>query len=394
MNEELRKLLDSINAKKKEVKALAAENKLDEAAKAKDELKELQAKFDLLYDLEEEDLEDAEQKATKGIKDKAKNVINAFVNVLKAGLSKQQPKAEDMEVLNSMNEGTPADGGLTVPQDISTKIKELRRSEDALENLVNVETVTTLSGSRVIEKKADQTPFDNVDEEAQFPDVSTPQFEKLSYTVKKKGGILKVTRELLQDTAENIISYLRKWIAKKAKATRNALIIAKINEITAGKEVAVTGIDDLKDIFNVTLDPAIAVGSKVVTNQSGFNWLDKLKYDDGKYILQPDPTKATQKLLFGVYPVIKVADKVLPNAKVMNADGVTVDAYKYPLICGDLAEAITIFDRETLTIELSTEAGDLWVKDQTGIKVRERLDIQAVDTEAIVKAEFAKTLGE
>ena len=318
-------------------------------------------------------------------KNQESKVTNAFVNVIKAGLKKENAKREDIEVLNSMKEGTDADGGLTVPKDISTKIKELRRSDDALENLVNVETVTTSSGSRVIEKYADQTPFDNVEEEAEFPEVSTPQFENVSYKVKKKGGILKVTRELLQDTAENILAYLRKWIAKKAKATRNALIIAKINEITSGKEVAVTGIDDLKDIFNVKLDPAIAVGSKVVTNQSGFNWLDKQKDSDGKYILQPDPTKATQMLLFGKYPITKVSDKVLKN-------GGTELAPKYPIICGDLAEAITIFDRETLSIEISTEAGDLWKKDQTGIKVRERLDIQTVDAEAIIKAEF--TVGE
>ena len=60
---------------------------------------------------------------------------------------------------------------------------------------------------------------------------------------------------------------------------------------------------------------------------------------------------------------------------------------KYPIICGDLEEAITLFDRENMTIEVSTEAGDLWNKDQTGIKVRERLDIQTVDPEAIIKAE-------
>ncbi len=380
MNEELRKLLDSINAKKKEVKALAKEDKLDEAAKAKEELKDLQAKFDLLYDLEDEEQQEATLKAAKG-EGKVKNVINAFVNVLKAGLRKQQPKTEDMEVLNSMTEGVPADGGLTVPKDISTKIKELRRSDDALETLVNVETVATESGSRVIEKYADQTPFDNVEEELEFPEVSTPQFESIAYKVKKKGGILKVSRELLQDTAENIVGYLRKWIAKKAKATRNALILAKINEITTGKAVAVASVDDLKDIFNVQLDPAITTTSKVVTNQSGFNWLDKLKDGDGKYVLQPNPTQATQMLLFGKYPITKVSDKVLPNV-----------SGKAPIICGDLAEAITIFDRETLSIEISTEAGDLWNKDQTGIKVRERLDIQTVDPEAIIKAEV--TLGE
>lgn len=383
MNKELRELLDQINAKKKEVKNLVTQNKLEDAGKAKNELKDLQAKFDLLYDLEEEEEEKAVENLKKNNVDSEKKVVNAFVNVIKAGLKKEPAKAEDVEVLNSMKEGTDPDGGLTVPKDISTKIKELRRSEDALENLVNIEPVTTVGGSRVIEKNADQTPFDNVEEEAEFPEVSTPQFENITYKVKKKGGILKVTRELLQDTAENIMAYLRKWIAKKAKATRNALIIAKINEITTGKEVAVTGIDGLKDIFNVKLDPAIAVGSKVVTNQSGFNWLDKLKDTDGKYILQPDPTKSTQMLLFGKYPITKVSDKVLKN-------GGTELAPKYPIICGDLAEAITIFDRETLSIEISTEAGDLWGKDQTGIKVRERLDIQTVDATAIIKAEYTK----
>ena len=51
MNKELLELLDSINDKKAEVKKLVEENKLDEAKKAKDELKEMQEKFDLLKDL-------------------------------------------------------------------------------------------------------------------------------------------------------------------------------------------------------------------------------------------------------------------------------------------------------------------------------------------------------
>lgn len=315
----------------------------------------------------------------------AKKVANAFVNAIKAGLTKKPVAEEDMEILNSMKAGSDPDGGLTVPQDIQTSVKELRRSQDALETLVNVERVSTLAGTRVIEKDADYTPFDNVEEEAEFPDVSTPQFEKISYKVKKKGGILRVTRELLEDTAENILGYLRKWIAKKSKATRNALIVAKINEMTASKEVAITNIDGLKDIFNVKLDPSIAVTSGVLTNQNGFNWLDKLKDTDGKYIMQPSPTNATQKLLFGMYPVKVVSNKVLASKGVGSAGSET--AWKHPIVCGDLKEAITLFDREHMSIELSTEAADLWAKDQTGIKVRERLDIQAVDATAIIKAE-------
>ena len=392
MNKELIQLLDKINAKKSEVKNLANENKIEEAKAAKEELINLQAKFDVLYDLEEEAKEEVKDKIEDGnvitlgeVENKGKSIANAFVNAIKAGLSKKPVAEKDLKILNAMKEGTDEDGGLTVPQDIQTSIKELRRSQDALENLVNVETVTTLSGTRVIEKAADQTPFDNVEEEAEFGDVATPQFEKISYKVKKKGGILKVTRELLQDTAENIIMYLRRWIAKKSKATRNALIIAKIDEITASKEVTINTLDGLKDIFNVKLDPAIALTSGVLTNQSGFNWLDKLQYSDGKYILQPNPMNLTQKLLFGVYPVTVVSDKVLKSKGVGTQGSET--AWKHPLICGDLKEAITLFDRENMTIEMSTEAGDLWAKDQTGIKVRERLDIQTVDAAAIVKAE-------
>ncbi len=60
-------------------------------------------------------------------------------------------------------------------------------------------------------------------------------------------------------------------------------------EITADAEVAVDSLDDLKKkIFNILLDPAIALTAGVVTNQDGYNWLDSLKDKDGKYILQPD----------------------------------------------------------------------------------------------------------
>ena len=236
------------------------------------------------------------------------------------------------------------------------------------------------SDLRVIEQHADQTPFDNVDEAAEFPEASTPEFALIKYKVKNKGGILKITQELLSDTAENIIGYLKKWIAKKAKATRNFLIIAKVREITKDAEVPVMGLDNLKRIFNILLDPAIALSASVVTNQDGYNWLDTLKDKDGKYIIQPDPTKPMSMMLFGKYPIKKVSNKTLPSTK---AEG----GYKVPIICGDLKEAITIFDRETLTIDISNVAGKLWETDQTGIKVRERLDIQSVDEEAVIMAE-------
>ncbi|AOY76678.1 phage major capsid protein [Clostridium formicaceticum] len=386
MNKELRELLNKINAKKVEAKNLLAENKIEEAKAAKEELEQLQAKFNImkdLYDEEEGEIQNQIEDGTaKAATDKKVDATKAFVNVFIAAAQKKSINPEDMEVLNMMTQADPvegiSDGGITVPKDIRTQIKELRRSQDALETLVNVEPVTTLSGSRVMEVNADQVPFDNVEEAAEFPEVATPQFRNIEYKVKKKGGILKVTRELLQDTAENILGYLRRWISKKAKTTRNFLILSQLEESFGGdKTISVASIDDLKDIFNVKLDPAIALSSKVLTNQDGFNWLDKLKDEDGKYILQPNPTNATEKRLFGRYPVVVVANKVMAS-----------EEGQVPIFCGDFAEAVTIFDRENLSIEFSTEAGDLWSKDLTGVKVRERLDIKTVDEEAVIKGEI------
>lgn len=396
MSKEARALLKKINDKKNAIKALVNEGKTKEAKEAKAELVDMQDRFNILMDLEDDEDEDIKDQidkdeATKAEgKDKApskKDIARAFVNRIVCGMRKTKLNEKDQKIMDAMSEKSDEDGGFTVPQDIQTDIHELRRTDDDLEQYVNVEPVSTLSGSRVFEVDADSTPWDDVDEGEEFGEEETPKLKQIKYKIKKKGGILKVTRELLQDTAENILGFLNKWIAKKSRATRNAAILKKLAEITTRKEVAISGYDDLKDVFNATLDPAIASSSIVLTNQSGFNYLDKIKDERGDYILQHDVTDKSKMLLFGVYPIKKVSNKVLKNVEV-KSDESNVSAYKYPIYMGDLKEAITLFDREKISIELSTEAGDLWAKDQTGIKVRDRFDVQAFDEEAVIKGEI------
>ena len=125
MNEELKKMLDSINAKKQEVKDLCKAGKIEDAATAKEELKKLQAQFDLVYDLDVTKTEGMGEKAAAGaaktIADKAKNIAGAFVNAIKAAVGKGELSTEDKEILNSMNEGKDEDGGLTVTYKITTR---------------------------------------------------------------------------------------------------------------------------------------------------------------------------------------------------------------------------------------------------------------------------------
>ena len=407
MNKEMQKLLKAINDKKNEVKSLVNDGKLDKAKAAKEELRELQEKFNLLFDLEDEERDGIKDKVAEGAakviggeKADKKNVVKAFVNIIKAGFLKTEPDEEDVKVYKDALTSTvqpDADEkgiGVTIPEDIRTEIIELRRSNDNLEQYVNVESVATKSGTRNIEVDADSTPFDNVDEAADFPGMDEPKFRQIEYKVKKKGGILKLTAELLEDTAQNIMAYINKWIAKKTKATRNMMILKVLNAITDGKEVVVSNIDSLKDIFNEKLDPAIAATSIVITNQSGFNYLDKLKDKDGNYILQKDPTQKTKgKLLFGEYPIIKLSKKTLASTEILGEDQKTITGYKHPVFCGDLKEAITLFDRNVLTIDMNDKAAGLWEKDMTGIKVRDRFDVQAVDEDAVVKGEITEVVN-
>lgn len=418
MNEKMKKLLKEINDKKNEVKSLVAEDKMDKAKAAKEELKGLQEKFDLLCDLEDEALEEVKNQVAGGTanvldggsgetKTDKKNLVRSFVNIVKAGFLGTQPDEKDVEVYQNAltSDPTPNDEGesgigVTIPEDIRLDIIGLRRSDDNLEQYVNVEGVAKKSGMRNIEVDAESVPFDNVEEAAEFPEMDEPKFRQIEYKIKKKGGILKMTRELLEDTVVNVMAYINKWIAKKTKATRNAVILKKLNEITAGKEIVVSNTDSLKDIFNEVLDPAIASSSIVITNQSGFNYLDKLKDKDGKYILQPDPTQKTKgKLLFGEYPVVKISKKVMKSALITKKETVegkeveTVVGYKHPVFCGDLKEAITLFDRNVLTIDMNDKAAGLWEKDMTGIKVRDRFDVQAVDEDAVIKGEITEAVA-
>ena len=241
MSKEARALLKKINDKKNTIRSLAAEGKTKEAKAAKEELVDMQERFNILMEIDEEEEGDIEDAVGSGKakhldegdgitgKDKKpdkKDIIRAFANRIVCGLKKRKLPEEDAKIMDMMTEAEPdedglSDGGFTVPQDIRTDIIELRRSEDELQQYVNVEPVTTLSGSRVIEVDAANTPWGDVDEGEEFPEEETPKLRQIKYKIKKKGGILKTTQELLKDSATNILAYINKWIAKKSRATRN-----------------------------------------------------------------------------------------------------------------------------------------------------------------------------
>ncbi len=378
MEKELLELLDSINDKKAEVKKLAEENKLDEARKAKDELKEMQEKFDLLKDLDDGKLDDAKAKAVaKGMKpaDK-KDAVKEFADAARRGFN----------VENSMSEGTPADGGYTVPEDIQTKINERRSAKASLIDLVDVESVTTNKGSRTFKKRSQQTGFQKVGEGGKIGAKATLQFERMDYTISKYAGYFPVTNELLEDSDAAITSVLTEWIGDESRVTRNNIIRTAIN--TKAK-TALASLDDIKKVLNVTLGAAFKSTSRVVTNDDGLQYLDTLKDNDGKYLLQPNPANPMQLRLCAGATIVPVT--VIPNDD-LPSDVSTAKKRKIPMIIGDLKEGIKFFDRKSLTIVASNlaAAGELnaFEEDLTLFRAIEREDCQVKDDMAFVNGEL------
>lgn len=371
MNKELKELLDKINAKKSEVKNLANENKIEEAQAAKEELKKLQSKFDVLYDLEVE--------AEEGIKDKIEaGEVKEATNKIKDSTKEFANAARNgFRVTNKMSEGTLVDGGYTVPEDILTRINTYKESKKYLKDLVKVEKVTTNKGQRTFKKRSQQTGFTKVGEGGKIGVKGTPQFERIAYEIDKYAGYFPVTNELLSDSDANITNTLIEWIGDESRVTANKLILEQIATLN---EVKLEGIDDIKKALNVTLGQAFKATSKIITNDDGLQYLDTLKDTDGKYLLQPNPSNPMEMRLCAGATIIPI--EVIPN------DDMATNTNKVPFIIGDLKEGIVFWDRQLMNIKTSDVAviGDLnaYEEDLTLFRAIEREDVTIRDSKAIV----------
>lgn len=312
------------------------------------------------------------QTPDKKLTPKEEDLKDEFVNNF-IGMIKGDPKVVNMVTSSTDENGDQA--GLTIPADIQTTIHTLVRQYDALEQYVNHESVTTPSGSRVYEKWSDITPLANLDDEsATIGDNDDPKLMVIKYLIKRYAGITTVTNTLLKDTAENILAWLSTWIARKVVVTRNKAIIDVMSK--APKKTTLAKFDDIVTMINTSVDPAIKTTSFLMTNTAGLNVLSQVKDAMGRYLLQPDPKQPDQYLLKGKR-IIEVADRWLPDTG--NA---------HPLYYGDLKQAVTLFDRENMSLLATNIGAGAFEKDLYKIRVIDCFDVVSTDSEAWVAGSF------
>jgi len=268
--------------------------------------------------------------------------------------------------------GEKRDGLTTVGAEAVIPIDRITKPEKQPETVVDLRQhvgrvpVTTGTGSYPI-LKANKNKMISVAELAKNPALANPEFTKVNYEIATYRGYIPVSQEALDDSDIDLGGLVAEHIQRQSLNTSNAAIAAKLQTATAK---TVTTIDDLKDIVNVAIDPAYNV--KFIASQSFFNELDKMKDNDGRYLLQQDVTVASGYKLLG-REVVVMADDVIGKTA---GDKVA--------FVGDPSLFVKFFDRQQASVR--------WVDNDVYGQLLAgfiRFDVEVADT----AAGFYVTLG-
>ncbi|MBC5996372.1 phage major capsid protein [Romboutsia hominis] len=374
MNKKMREIFAKIEQKEAMAKGFMEDGENKDLAKADTlwkEVEELKKEFDLakkMYESEKEkntptddDLEKV--KSDKNKEDELKNFTKALRSFITG---------------KGLVESVDANGGYTVPVDVSTKVEYYKDVDYSLLQDIDVEKVSTNKGSRTYQKKGEVDTFVDIDENGEITEeIEAPTFERLNYTIQDRAGFMPVSNDLINDSDSNIIDIVSQWLGKADVATSNK----KILELVATKdEVDLKDVDGIKKALNVTLGQAYKNGAKIYTNDDGLNYLDTLKDTTGRPLLNPDPTAPSQMQLRCGTTVLNI--KVLPN-KVF-----PTNTQKVPFIIGNLFDYVKKFDRQSMSIMASNVATlgsfNAYAKNMTLLRAIIRDDYKVKDKDSIV----------
>lgn len=290
---------------------------------------------------EERQEEEAKKAAKPGLEQKEKEdsyeeAVKAFAAAARKGFHVEKAEV-GAAAGDKLMEGSDPDGGYTIPHDIVTKIIHLRQAKESLLDLVGYTTVRTFTGRRTFQKREEATPFLTVEEAAKIGKLATPQFTTLEYSIKKRGGYMVVTNELLADSDNNITAVVQSWLADHDRVTANKLILDKIHSKTAKN---LTNLDGILDAW-IGLDEFMG-DAALITNRDGLFWLGTLKDNNGRQLLTPNPADPKQLR-------VSVGPYTLPVKHYSNKTIATTEG-KIPMILGYLKEGIMFWDRQLMSV--------------------------------------------
>lgn len=205
------------------------------------------------------------------------------------------------EVRNALREGSDPDGGYLVPDEFETQVVTKLEDENFVRTLANV--IQTTSGDRKIPVVAEHGSAMWMDEGGTYTE-SGETFTQIALSAYKLGSFIKISEELLNDSAFDLEAYMSGEFARRIGAAEEEAFLVGTGTgqptgifTTAeegGKTSAATTVtaDELIDL-HYSLRAPYRKNAVWIMNDSTVKAIRKLKDNTGQYLWQPALTAGT-----------------------------------------------------------------------------------------------------
>ncbi|EJN54176.1 phage major capsid protein [Lactobacillus gasseri] len=280
--------------------------------------------------------------------------------------------------VNALKEGSDPDGGFLVPDEFENQLVEKLQKANVLRTISHV--IQTQNGEHKIPVVASEGTAAWLDEESAYTESNT-QFTQVSLAAHKLGTLIKVSEELLSDSAFDLMTYLSNEFGRRlGNAEEKAFltgtgtnqptgILTDPNGASAGATATKADtltFDDLIDLF-YSLKSPYRQNAVFLMSDDTVKAIRKMKDKNDQYIWQPS-VQAGQP------------DRIL-NCPVYTTPYMpTLAAGNKPVLFGDFSY-YWIADRQGRTFKRLNEL--YAVTGQVGFLGSQRVDAKVVLPEAI-----------
>lgn len=211
-------------------------------------------------------------------------------------------------VMNALKEGSDSDGGYLVPDEFENQLIQKLHQENVLRSISHV--IQTSSGDHKIPVVASEGTASWLDEEAAYTE-SNSSFGQVTLGAHKLGTLIKVSDELLNDSAFDLTNYISTEFARRLGDSEEEAFLTGngtgrptgiLNDsngakdgVTAAAADAIT-FDELIDLFYSLKEP-YHKNAVFLMNDSTVKAVRKLKDQNGQYIWQPSVQLGTPDMI-------------------------------------------------------------------------------------------------
>lgn len=219
-------------------------------------------------------------------------------------------KAPSSQILNALQVGSDTEGGYLVPDEFERTLIEALEEENIFRRIAKV--IQSNSGDKKIPIVASKGSAAWVDEEGTYGE-SDDEFGQASLGAYKLGTLIKISEELLNDSAFDMESYIAKEFSRRIGAKEEEAFFTGngtgkptgILAATGGAEVGVTTAgstaitaDEVIDLY-FSLRVPYRKNAVWIMNDATVSAIRKLKDGQGQYLWEPSLVSGVPNKILG-----------------------------------------------------------------------------------------------